>query len=158
PEDRAHADLHEIFCHVTDCPYHNQKPTIDYRTPPERYHTPIEEAGPSGPTRRVDPTLLHDHLMDSLECTSPHWGHCCEPYCPKHDHHAEGNETIVSVIPPTMDEHGRRLYENHDTDDDEGGVPIRLEQVEDDRHVADATALIRTTFPAQLIAAYRQDH
>src|SRR5207253_8601128 len=93
PEDRAHDDLHEIFCHVTDCPYHNQKPTIDYRTPPERYHTPIEEDGPSRPTRQVDPTLLHDHLMDSLECTSPHWGHCYEPYCPKHGHHAEGNET-----------------------------------------------------------------
>ena len=96
--------------------------------------------------------------MDSLECTSPHWGYCHEPYCPKHGHHAEGNETIVSVIPPTMDEHRRRLYENHDTDDDEGGVPIRLEQVEDDRDAADATALIKTTFRAQLIAAYRQDH
>ena len=31
-----------------------------------------------------------------------------------------------------MDEHRRKLYENHDTNDDEGGVPIRLEQIEDD--------------------------
>jgi len=34
-EECAHADLHEIFCHVMSCPYHNMKPTITCRTPPE---------------------------------------------------------------------------------------------------------------------------
>src|SRR5207302_7476675 len=133
------------------------KPTIAYRTPPERYHTPTKEAGPSRPTRRIDPTMLHDHLMESLECTSPHWGSCHEPFCPKQGHHTEGNETIVSVMPPTMDEHRRRHYENYDTDNNEGGVPTHLDQAEDDRDAADTTALIRTTFRAQLIATYWQD-
>src|SRR5205807_10115166 len=86
------------------------------------------------------------------------WGCYYEPYCQKHGHHAEENETIVSVIPPTMDEHRRRLYENHNTDDDEGGVPNRLNQVEDDCDATDAIALIKTTFWVQLIAAYRKDH
>src|SRR5437879_3793880 len=61
PEDCAHVVLHEIFCHVTDCPYHNIKPTVAYRTPSEQYHTPTEEAGPSRTTGQVNPTLLHDY-------------------------------------------------------------------------------------------------
>src|SRR5437588_8209591 len=37
PEDRAHANLYETFYHVPDCPYHNHKPTIAYRTPAKQF-------------------------------------------------------------------------------------------------------------------------
>jgi len=93
---------------------------------------------------------------------------CGEPSCPAHRNHRKhplyssafthSNATISAIELPQLPHHQRRLYEVYDdaTDEEEDDVP-RLERVQDERDVVQATTELEGMWREQMIKGYRQD-
>jgi len=93
---------------------------------------------------------------------------CSEPNCPAHRHHRKrpiyssaftySNATISAIELPQLPHHERQLYEVYDdaTDEEEDDVP-RLERVQDERDVVQATTELEGMWREQMIKGYRQD-
>ena len=146
PEQREHAALHERFCFDKSCTYHPKG--NKFFLAPIGSNTPKDDF--------TGDITYSDDDSDENHCTMTEWGYCFRKNCPKH---GEGKavEAKVTVIPPTMDDHRRELYEIIEEEESENPEPTHLERIEDERDAASLVSQMTTVFRKQMINAYRHD-
>jgi len=115
-----------------------------------------------------DLSVLKGRLENAVLCNQTMHQECSELNCPAHRHHRKrplyssavthSNATISAIEPPRLPHHERGLYEAYDDATDEEGDEVpRLERVQDERDVAQATTEMEGMWQELIIKGYWQD-
>jgi len=181
-DEIEHSALHWTACKNEHCEYHGTHNTYRERTvsmpssPPIAYPelpkstsaSPPVSGSPLSTRLRPDLSVLKRRLENAVLCNQTMHQECNKPNCPAHRHHRKrplyssafthSNAIISAIEPPQLPHHERRLYEIYDdaTDEEEDDVS-RLERVQDERDVAQATTELEGMWREQMIKGYRQD-
>jgi len=125
-------------------------PIVYPELPKSTSASPPVSGSPLSTRSRPDLSVLKRRLENAVLCNQTMHQVCNEPNCPAHRDHRKrplyssafthSNATISAIEQPQLPHHERRLYEVYDdaTDEEEDNVP-RLERVQDERDVAQAT-------------------
>ena len=168
-EELNNSSIHWRACHKAVCEFHNQNSLAGQVITPESPEVATMRArylaeGNKSPRPRIDldgvrKRLEHnDRPTECKECDS-HDQKAHDAYMAKRQKPLYGrglsyyNRTVPTIIPPTLSQDDRILYNVFEEEEDS----LRLEQVLDERNTIQVTTEMQSMWREQLVDAYRKD-